>query len=133
MPLRENELARREIHGLVLRPTPLRVKWEFADLASSDGHNLSFTFACSLRPVADPIERKMLEEVLLNGRARLTSEEVSAHFEPQLRAAAARIGQAHAADAWIVQDALRSELIEVMKTSANAVAFVSELAVLAPL
>src|SRR5438105_3243700 len=68
MPLLHNELARWKNGQLELRPQPLRVKWVFEDLVTSDGHGLRCTFTCSVQGLADPTERRMLQEVLLAGR-----------------------------------------------------------------
>src|SRR5687768_3966517 len=88
MQLLEHELARRSNGRLELREQPLRVRWTFDQLVTSDGHAARCAFECSVRALPDPTERRMLQEVLLDGRQTLTADEVSAHFHRQLRTAA---------------------------------------------
>lgn len=123
MPLRDNELARRQEGRVELRPNPLRVRWNLNELLTSDGHELRAVFTCSARPLADPTERRMLEEVLLGSKYSLSDDDVCAHFEPTLRSAAQKAAQAHAAARWTDDDAARSEMTEALKTAARAVAF----------
>jgi hypothetical protein len=133
MPLLDNELARREREQVVLRGTPMRVAWAFADLPAADGHTLALTFACSVRAVPDRIERRMLEEVLLSdGRSRVMAEDVVSHFLPQLRTAALRVAHEHPASAWINDEAPKAAAVEALRTAANAVAFACGLEVLPP-
>lgn len=132
MPLLEHELARREKDGLLLRPTPLRVRWELADLLASDGHALRIDFTGSVRAIPESAERRMLEEVLLDHRPAVTVNDISAHFAGALRAAAARVAQQHAASAWVSDVSHQRELIEALKTSAASVAFACGLEVLPP-
>src|SRR5436305_4586813 len=104
MSLRDNELARRLEGRLELRPQPLRVGWNWGDLLAADGHELRCAFTCSVRAVPDPTERRMLQEVLLGSRYSLNDEDVSAHFAPALRSAAARVAEKHPAAAWVAGD-----------------------------
>ena len=94
MPLLHNELARWKNGQLELRPQPLRVRWVFEDLVTSDGHALRCTFSCSVQGLSDPTERRMLQEVLLQGHHSVTDGTVAAHFAPALRGAAERAAQA---------------------------------------
>lgn len=123
MPLGENELARRSGGGLLLRPEPLRVRWEFADLLTSDGHSLRCLFTASIRAIPDRTERQMLEELLLDGRSALCGEDVARHFSPALRGAAARVAQQYPASDWVSLDSRASELVESLKQAATPVAF----------
>src|SRR5829696_2912115 len=91
MALLHNELARWKNGQLELRPQPLRVKWVFDDLVTADGHALRCTFSCSVQGLADPTERRMLQEVLLQRHHSVTDETVTAHFTPALRGAAERV------------------------------------------
>ena len=80
MALRENELACRTPQGIELRPSPLRVKWEFTDLSASDAHGLRIQFTASVKPATDRTDRRMLEEVLLADRHVVSNEDVARHF-----------------------------------------------------
>ncbi len=132
MPLRENELARRGIAGLELRAEPLRVKWEFPDLVTSDGHELRCQFTAAIHALPDRTERRMLEELLLEGRTTLSADDVARHFFTALRGAATRIAQAHDAQAWIETETPRKELIDAIKKAAGPVAFASGVEFLPP-
>jgi hypothetical protein len=133
MPLRENELARRSNVGLDVRLLPLRVKWEFPDLVTGDGHELRCVFTASVRALPDRAERRMLEELLfLDGRSAVFAEDVARHFMLALRGAATRIAQAHGAREWIESDQPRREFIDALKAAALPVAFACGLEVLPP-
>lgn len=123
MPLRDNELARRQEGRLELRPQPLRVRWSFGELLTADGHELRAAFTVSAKPLADPTERRMLEEVLLGSRYSLSDDDVASHFEPALRAAAQKAGEKHTAAQWSADDALKSEMIEALQSAARPIAF----------
>src|SRR2546421_2483680 len=131
MSLRDNELARRQEGRLELRPQPLRVRWNWGDLLSADGHELRCAFTCSVRPVPEPTERRMLQEVLLGARSSLSDDDVSAHFTAPLRAAAARIAEKHPASAW-VEGEPKPAMTEALRKEAAAVAFACGLEVLPP-
>ncbi|MDB5301383.1 MAG: hypothetical protein JWO87_3046 [Phycisphaerales bacterium] len=132
MPLLENQLARRDKDALELRPEPLRLRWEFNDLVAADGHELRAVFSGSVRAVPDRTERRMLQEVLLDGRSAVSGDDVVAHFSSALRASAARVAQIHSAADWLGNDAAKGELIDALKTSARAVAFACGVEVLPP-
>ena len=68
MPLRDNELARRQEGRLELRPQQLRVRWSFGELLTRDGHELRTMVSCSVRARPDATERRMLQEVLLGSK-----------------------------------------------------------------
>lgn len=136
MPLLDNELARRHRHpdgreALELRPQPTRVRWEFDDLAAADGFDLHCAFVASVRPVDDPTERRMLQEVLLGGRPALTHDDVVTHFAPALRAAAAAAAKLKGAEAWLAPDA-RGPILDALKAAATKAAFACGLEVLPP-
>src|SRR4051812_24212595 len=92
--LADNELARRTGGRLELRPEPLRVRWTFDQVITADGHDACCTFECSVRAVDHPTERRMFQEVLLNGHVAITVEDVAEHFERDLRDAVTRISDA---------------------------------------
>ncbi|HWE04673.1 MAG TPA: hypothetical protein VG326_19865 [Tepidisphaeraceae bacterium] len=132
MPLRENELARRDNAGIELRVPPLRIRWEFPDLVTRDGHELRCVFTAGVRAVPDRAERRMLEELLLDGRPAVFAEDVARHFMPALRGAATRIAQAHDARQWVEIDQPRLELIDALKAAALPVAFACGVEMLPP-
>lgn len=131
MPLLDNELAHRDGNGLELRPQPLRVRWVLDGLATADDHDLRCAFTASVRALSDPIERRTLGEVLLGSRSRLTADDVSEHFAPTLRSAAAAAAKVRGVEAWLAPEA-RGALIESLKEAAAKVAFATGLEVLAP-
>src|SRR3954462_2087660 len=132
MQLLDNELARRfDGTRLVLRPEPLRVRWSFDDLTSADGHRVRCAFACSVRAIDDPSERRMLAESLLGSKSIAYDSDVAAHFAPALRDTAARIAtERNGVD--LVAEAGRQLLCDALKAAANPVAFGCGLEVLPP-
>src|SRR5258707_2883488 len=132
MPFLANQLARREKDALLLRPEPLRLRWEFNDLVAADGHELRAAFSASVRAVPDRTERRMLQEVLLDGRSTVSGDDVVVHFSSALRASAARVAQLHPASDWLGSDAAKHELIDALKTSAQSIAFACGVEILPP-
>lgn len=122
MSLRDNELARRQEGRLELRPQPIRVRWSFNGLVTSDGHELHASFTCSARVLTDPAERRMFEEVLLTSRYALSDEDLARHFDPALRTAAGRSAEKHSAAEWIGGQ-YRDEMVEALRLAAAPVAF----------
>lgn len=122
MSVRDNELARRHEGTLELRPQPLRVRWAFNELVTSDGHELRVTFTCSARALPDLTERKMFEEVLLGSRYALTDDDLSVHFERTLNPVAAKFAEKHTAAEWSTEQFV-PELTQALRTAADAVAF----------
>jgi hypothetical protein len=122
MSLRDNELARRVEGSIELRPQPIRVRWNFNELITSDGHELRISFTCSARALPDPTERKMLEEVLLGSRYALTDDDLAAHFERTLNPVAATVGEKHTAAEWSGEE-FKPELIQAVRSVADRVAF----------
>lgn len=129
--LMNNELARRENGRIELRPGPMRVRWNLDDLVTSDGHKLHCAFTCSLTALADPSERRMLEEVFLGRVQVVTTESVIAHFAPALRAAAGKVAGKHAASEW-VENELKQPMVEALRDAAKSVAFSAGLEILPP-
>jgi hypothetical protein len=131
MPLSESELARRNMGSLELRPEPLRVRWNFDELVTSDGHDARCTFECSARAVDNATERRMLQEVLMNGHSAITSEDVADHFERALRDALAKVIDSTPVGE-LLGDAKREAVIAALRTAGNRVAFACGLELLAP-
>lgn len=131
MPLLNNELARRENGRVELRPGPMRVRWNLDDLVTADGHRLHCAFSCSIAALADPTERKMLEEVFLARAFAVTSDAVISHFEPGLRAAAAKVAGEHKADEWIKKD-LKQPMIDALREAGKVTAFSAGVEILPP-
>src|SRR5436190_16474957 len=91
-------IAHREGDSLFLAQTPARLRWEFNDLPTADGHLLRVVFHASLRGVDDPTEKKALSEILLRGRGMVSSADAQSHYQPSLANAVARISQDHPVD-----------------------------------
>jgi hypothetical protein len=133
MPLQAHELARRESGALILRDQPIRVRWNFQHLTTSDAHGLSCTFATSVAAVPENIERRMLAEVLLADRDTLTADDIAAHFLPALQPAAAGIVANLPVEELLTPDTrARGTLLDALKTAAKPVAFACGLELLAP-
>ncbi len=132
MPLlMNNELARRENGRIELRPGPMRVRWNLDDLVTADGHKLHCAFTCSMTALADPSERRMLEEVFLGRGQAVTTEAVIAHFAPALRAAAGKVAGRHTATEW-VESELKQPMIDALREAAKSIAFSAGLEILPP-
>src|SRR4051794_6563534 len=101
MTLAENQLARRDGTGVIVRPSPLRVSWTLLDLVTADLHKMSARFACSLEVVNNNTDRKMFAEVMLADREAVTIEELREHFAGTLRSAASETAKKHPADEWL--------------------------------
>jgi hypothetical protein len=132
MPLRDNELARRQEGRLELRPQPLRVRWSFGELLTRDGHELRAIFSCSVRALPDATERRMLQEVLMGSKYSLSDDDVANHFEAALQAAAQRAAEKHTAAEWSGDDSIKNEMIEALQSAARPVAFGCGLELLPP-
>jgi hypothetical protein len=131
MPLSEHELARRTGDRLDLRPDPMRVRWRFDELVTSDGHDARCTFECSARAVDNATERRMLQEVLMNGHAAITAEDVTDQFERALHDALTKVTDA-APIADLLNDTKRDVVISALRAAGDRVAFACGLELLAP-
>ena len=80
-PLMPNEIARTWAGRTEARSEPIRARWNFSDPITADGHRLRCTFACSLRPLSDAAERKMLGEVFLARKLSATIDDLPARIE----------------------------------------------------
>ncbi|HEX8915172.1 MAG TPA: hypothetical protein VF796_22665 [Humisphaera sp.] len=128
-----NELARREANGGVfVRPDPVRLAWTFDDLPAADGHALRVRYACGVRPVNDPTEIRMLQDVLMSGRPSLRGEDVQRYLSATLRSAAVAAAAGKGIEAWLNDPAARDTLAAALKTAADRAAFSCGLEVLAP-
>src|SRR5580658_9746305 len=119
--LKESELARREVGGIVLREGALRVRWEFEDLIASDGHRVNGSFGCMIQALPQPVERKMLEETFLARSASVLTEDIAAHFQPKLEEAARRLIETMTAEAVLSpegKDAWTKKLAEACNRAA---------------
>jgi hypothetical protein len=117
---------------VLLRPSPLRLRWELSELLTSDGHALMGSVACSVRAIPDRTERRMLEEVLLDGQVSVNAASVAAHFLSAMRSAAARVARQHPASDWVSNEACKQELIDALKIAATSVAFSCGVEILPP-
>jgi hypothetical protein len=131
MQLNDNQLARRDGPGVIVRPSPLRVSWAFVDLVTSDLHKLSARFACSLEVVNNNTDRKMFAEVMLADRDAVTVDDLRAHFSGALRSAALETAKKYPADEWLAEKH-SGELIEALSKSAERIAFACGMRALAP-
>jgi hypothetical protein len=132
MTLLHNELARRDNGRLELRPAPVRVRWNLDDLVTADGHKLHCAFTCSVAALADPSEKRMLEEVFLNRAHAVTTQAVAAHFTPGLKSALAKLAGKHTAAEWVESDDLKPSTVEALQAAARAIAFSAGVDVLPP-
>ena len=130
-PLLPNEIARNRGSWVEVRSEPSRVRWNFADLVTADGHRLRCSFACSLKPLADAAERKMLGEVFLARKSAATVDDLTAHFAPSLQAAAANVAASENVADWLA-DGTRDVLADDLRKAADKVAFGCGLEVLPP-
>jgi hypothetical protein len=131
MSLLQNELARWKNGQLELRPEPLRVRWAFDELFSSDGHAIRCAFSCSVRGLPDPTERRMLQEVLLQGRTSVADRDLTDHFTKALRAAAQRVAEAEPVNRLLGEEG-KQPLVEALRAAAGPVAFACGVEILPP-
>lgn len=130
-PLLPNEMARSWDGRVEIRPEPLRLRWNLAELASADGHRLKCSFACSIRALPDAAERKLLGEVFLGRRVSATADHIVAHFSPALQADAANIAASKKVAEWLA-DGMKDTLAESLHKAADKVAFSCGLEILPP-
>ncbi len=131
MELQEYELARQDNGRFELRREPLRVRWAFDGLILSDGHVARCAFECSMRAVDEPSERRMLQEVLLDGKRSVTADDVTTHFDRTLRASVARALEAKPVTE-ALSDAGRVIVLDVLKSAAHRVGFSCGVEILPP-
>ncbi|HEY8665543.1 MAG TPA: hypothetical protein VIL86_02705, partial [Tepidisphaeraceae bacterium] len=134
MTLLDNEIARREAGEggrLRLRATPLRVRWNFDELVTSDGHRLQCTFTCSVRALDVPTELRMLEETFFDGRSTVTAEDAEAHFSTAMKAAAERVARTRNVGE-LLDGSAREAIVAAVRDAGKAVAFSCGLELLPP-
>jgi hypothetical protein len=125
------DFARRIDGRLIIHPTPVRVRWSFDDLVTSDGHRLTAIFSASLRALPDAAEQKLFEETFLSGASSVSTDEVTAHFAPALRSAAAGFINQDIVEKALAKDA-RELWIDAFRAAGNAVAFACGIELLSP-
>ena len=130
-PLLPNEIATVWNGKVEVRSEPSRVRWNLSDLVTADGHRLRCSFTCSLRPLRDAAEKKLLAEVFLACKTSATSEDLIAYFAPALQAAGANVAAGKAVAVWVA-DGSRDALAEALHQAADKVAFGCGLEVLPP-
>jgi hypothetical protein len=109
----------------------VRVTWTFDELVSSDAHAMRCRFSASVRVADTDPDRRMFAEVFLTGGKRgATDEEIRAHFDGALRAAALSASAKRQADDWISGD--HKTLQDALVERAKSVAFACGLEVLPP-
>src|SRR5437867_4524392 len=131
MSLLQNELARWTHGQLELRPEPLRVQWTFDDLITPDGHAVRCSFSCSVRGLPDPTERRMLQEVLLQGRKSVADHDLADHFTKALKAAAQKVAESKAVNDLLSEDGKRP-LVDALRAAAGPLAFACGVELLPP-
>jgi hypothetical protein len=131
MPLPANELARRDARGLLLAPAPVRVTWTLEDLPAADGHALRCRVSAGVRPVNEPAELRMLQDVLMGPRPALTAEDVARYFAPTLREAGVATAKDKGVESWLAGGE-KDAFARALKAAADRAAFACGLELLPP-
>jgi hypothetical protein len=127
----DTEIARRDGGVLVIRPAPVRVRFEITELTTHDGHRVNGGFAASVRALSDRAEKAMLEETFLASSQTISTDDVADHFQSTLRAAAQKhAGSVEAAD--LLADAGKTALVDRLAKAAQDEAFKCGLEVVPP-
>lgn len=122
----------RKINGMVEgTDAPIRVRWFFDDLIAVDHHRVTLTFSCSLRALSEPAERKFFQETFLAASPTVAADDLTAHFAPALRSAAASLVARHTAES-ALEENFRLQWIETLRAAARPVAFACGIELLAP-
>jgi hypothetical protein len=124
-------IARRAAGRIEVRDTPIRLHWDLADLTSSDGHAISLRFSCTIRPLPDATEVRMLEEAMMASRSSVGESDLTEHFAKTIAPAARRYvpGQTAAA---ILSDSGRQEISAALQSALEAAAFTCGIEILPP-
>jgi len=114
-----------------LRPSGqvLRLRWRLGQASAQDAQALSIGFGFALRAIDHPAQLQMLEETF--GRNPVSAAAVRDHFEPALRQAAESVMEQKSIEHWLGA-AGRADLLEVLRSAVQSVAFVCGLEILAP-
>jgi hypothetical protein len=131
MTISGRELARRVGGRVEVRADPLRSRLRLRGLTSSDEHEVEITFAFSVIALAESAERQMLAETFLSDRDVIVADDVASHFLPALREAASRQVATRPAEQWL-DESNRAGLVEVLRSAAKPVAFVSGVELVSP-
>ncbi len=110
---------------------PIRLRWAFDDLVTTDGHRLMVVFGCGMKSLPEPAERKLFLEVFMTGNDAVTATDLIAHFTPVLRGAATSFAIARKAESVLSEDA-RAEWVATLRKAADEIAFSCGLEVLPP-
>ena len=109
---------------------PCRISWAMEDLPTNDGHRLTVGFSCTVAIADGRAEQKLLEEVF-KSRRQATPAAINSHFLPSLRSVATEMAQGETTQTLLSAGA-RAGWIKAFQASANEVAFMCGLEVLAP-
>jgi hypothetical protein len=125
------ELARRTASGIEIRASGLRLRWDLAGLATSDGHIARGSFSATARALSQPTELRMLDEALLGAKGAVSVADVVAHFNEPLLLAAKKFSRSFEAQS-LLGDDTRQKLCAVLMDAAAAVAFSCGLEIIQP-
>jgi hypothetical protein len=128
--LQESELARRAGGMIETRKTPLRLQWDFLDLATSDGQMIRARFSSAVGVLSEALEQKMLVETFLVSKDVATANQVKEHFSPSMRTALVNFCSRLTAEDVLSQSG-ELQLLQTLCDAAKAVAFSCGLEMLA--
>jgi hypothetical protein len=111
---------------------PVRAKWILDNLLTTDGHRLTAHFSCSLRILSEPAERKFFEETFLNSSPAVSINQILAHFQSRLQAAAVGLASREMTTS-ALEEAAKSRWIEALRAAGEAIAFSCGIGLLAPM
>jgi len=127
MQLADNELARRS-NGLArFREAPFRLRWLFDSLPTADAQILRVAFSCSVRLLAQPVERQAFEELFLSTASSINIADILVHFQPSLERAAMQVTTALSAE-HVNDNLLRDAIVG----AGNSLAFICGMELMPP-
>src|SRR5271154_2339506 len=109
----------------------MRLRWDIADLTSSDGHAVRAIFTGSIAPIQDATEQRMLEEAFFRNGPVVTVDDVTAYFGPSL-ASAARVFAGSMGVETLLADGGKASLVQKLTEAGRALAFGCGLELLPP-